>query len=153
MRKRLYIDLDNTMVDFSTGIAALAAVDVAAYEGRYDECPGIFALMEPLPGAVEAFCTLADVFDAYILSTAPWLNPSAWSDKLEWVQRHLGKAPDSPAYKRLILTHHKDLNIGDFLVDDRAHNGAERFAGEWIRFGSEEFPDWKVVTGYLLHRS
>ena len=28
-------------------------------------------------------------------------NPTAWSDKLEWVKGHLG----APAHKRLILTH------------------------------------------------
>ena len=60
-----------------------------------------------------------------------------------------GHEEDSPAYKRLILTHHKDLNHGDFLVDDRPNNGADRFEGEWIRFGSPEFPDWQAVLDYL----
>lgn len=54
------------------------------------------------------------------------------------------------AYKRLIITHHKDLNRGDFLVDDREKNGAGNFEGELILFGSEKFPDWDKVTEYLL---
>jgi hypothetical protein len=33
------------------------------------------------------------------------------------------------------------LNRGDFLVDDRPKNGADQFAGEWIHFGSEAFPE------------
>jgi len=45
--------------------------------------------MDPIAGAIDAYQTLAAVFDTYILSTSPWLNPSAWSDKLLWVQRHL----------------------------------------------------------------
>jgi 5'-nucleotidase len=53
---------------------------------------------------------LANLFDTYILSTSPWENPSAWSDKLLWVKHHLG----SICYKRLILTHHKNLNVGHF---------------------------------------
>ncbi|SLB96115.1 Uncharacterised protein [Mycobacteroides abscessus subsp. abscessus] len=55
----------------------------------------------------------------------------------------------SVAYKRLILSHHKHLNRGDYLVDDRGANGADRFEGEWIKFGSTEFPDWKTVTAHL----
>ena len=71
--------------------------------------------MKSIEGAIEAFNFLADNFDLYILSTAPWENPSAWSDKLIWVKENLGAS----AYKRLILTHHKNLNKGDFLIDDR----------------------------------
>ena len=104
--------------------------------------------MSPVAGAVDAFATLSQRFDTYVLSTAPWNNPSAWSDKLEWVKINLGNA----AYKRLILTHHKNLNKGDFLVDDRQKNGASEFAGELILFGSEQFPDWSAVTKYLLDR-
>lgn len=57
---------------------------------------------------------------------------------------------DDPAYKRLILTHHKNLNKGDFLIDDRDKNGAKDFEGEHIWFGKPEFPDWKTVVDYLL---
>ena len=152
-KKRLFVDLDNTLVDFPSGVARLAAQDLAAYEGRYDECPGIFALMDPIPGAVEAYRELSEVFDTYILSTAPWLNPSAWSDKLEWVHLHFGAERGSPAYKRLIISHHKNLCAGDFLVDDRPNNGAEEFEGEWVRFGSERFSDWPATVAYLVERA
>lgn len=148
MKKILYFDMDNVLVDFPAGIARLSEADRAAFAGRYDEVPGIFALMPPLPGAVEAFQTLSRDFDAYILSTAPWLNPSAWSDKVEWVQKYLGEA----AHKRLILSHHKELNLGDFLIDDRTKNGADRFQGEHIHFGTERFPDWRTVVSYLQER-
>ena len=118
----------------------------AEYEGHYDEVPGIFSLMDPLEGAIEAFHQLSAKYDTYILSTAPWENHRAWSDKLIWVKKHLGE----PAYKRLILSHHKNLNAGDYLIDDRLKNGADRFAGEHIHFKTDEFPDWKSVCDYLL---
>lgn len=98
---------------------------------------------------MESYAELSGVFDTYILSTAPWNNPSAWLDKLLWVQRHLGNY----AYKRLMLSHHKNLHLGDFLVDDRAKNGAEQFRGERIHFGSENFPDWSTVVNYLKPRA
>ena len=101
--------------------------------------------MDPMPGAVDAYQELSQLFDTYVLSTAPWENPSAWSDKLLWVQMHLGHA----AYKRLILTHHKDLNRGDFLIDNRPNNGADLFAGTFVQFGKEPFPDWPAVIQYL----
>lgn len=145
MKKILYIDMDNVLVDFPSGIARLEPLQREAYEDRYDDAPGIFSLMDPMPGAVEAYLELAQLFDTYILSTAPWNNPSAWSDKILWVQRHLTQA----AYKRLILTHNKHLNIGDYLVDDRLKNGADRFAGEHIHFGTGRFPDWPSVVAYL----
>jgi hypothetical protein len=148
VEKILYLDMDNVLVDFPSGIARLDDGVRTEYLDRLDEVPGIFALMDPMPGAVEAFRQLTDRFDTYILSTAPWKNPSAWTDKLLWVKQHLG----DPAHKRLILSHHKNLNRGDFLVDDRMKNGADRFQGEHLHFGSERFPGWQQVLDYLLVR-
>ena len=143
--KTLYIDMDNVLVDFPSGIARTPEHIQDQYEDRLDEVPGIFYLMDPIPGAIAAYEELATMFDTYILSTAPWGNPSAWSDKLLWVKDYLGKA----AYKRLILSHHKNLNDGDFLVDDRLKNGVDRFKGEHIHFATPEFPDWETVVRYL----
>ena len=144
--KILYFDMDNVLVDFPSGIAQLTPDTQKEYEGRLDEVPGIFALMTPLEGAIDAFETLSKIYDSYILSTAPWENSSAWKDKNEWVKKYLGKS----AHKRLILSHHKNLNKGDYLIDDRTANGAGEFEGEHIQFGSEKFPDWDSVLEYLL---
>ena len=148
MKKILYVDMDNVLVNFSSGIAKLDTATRSKYEPHLDDVPGIFALMEPIKGAVESFNFLAERFDTYILSTAPWENPSAWTDKALWVKKYLGTS----AYKRLILTHHKNLNLGDFLIDDRTNNGADRFSGEHILFGSETFPDWPSVVAYLQNK-
>ncbi len=145
MKKVLYVDMDNVLVDFPSGIAQLDASVRQEYAGRLDEVPGIFALMSPMPGALDAFKELAVLYDAYILSTAPWENPSAWSDKLLWVKNHIGKA----AHKRFILSHHKNLNDGDYLVDDRTKNGADAFSGRHIHFGTDAFPHWEAVLVYL----
>ncbi len=143
--KILYVDMDNVLVDFPTGIARVSEDVQLEYAGRLDEVPGIFGLMQPIAGAIESFNLLSTMFDTYILSTAPWNNPSAWSDKLLWVQENLG----STAYKRLILSHHKNLNDGDYLIDNRTKNGVDRFRGEHIHFGTTQFPDWPSVISYL----
>jgi 5'-nucleotidase len=148
-KKTLSIDLDNVLVDFPSAFPILDLSILEKYQGNEDEIPGIIALMDPLPGAVDAYLELREIFKTNILSTASWENPSAWSDKLEWVKKHPGK----PAYKGLILTQHKDLNQGDFLIDDRGKNGASEFHGEWIHYGSPKFPDWESVLLYLRKRT
>ena len=138
--------MDNVLVDFQSALDIQPKEILEEYSGREDEIPNLFAQMQPMKDAVESFNRLSIIYDTYILSTAPWNNPSAWKDKLEWVKKHLGKA----AYKRLILSHHKNLNKGDYLIDDRTKNGAGEFSGELILFGGEKFPDWQVVCEYLL---
>ena len=152
MKKILYVDLDNTLVNVQSGIDRLTNAEYIRYEKRLDEVPGIFARMEPINGAIEAFQTLAKSFDTYILSMAPWGNASAWQHKLEWVQEYLGADAAGPAYKRLIISHHKHLNRGHFLVDDGSAVGAGQFEGELIKFLTPLFPDWHTVTRYLLDR-
>ena len=144
--KTLYVDMDNVIVDFRTGIEKISEEEKVKYEGRYDEVPRIFSLMDPMEGAIEAFNKLSSKYDTYILSTSPWNNPSAWQDKIVWVQKFLEK----PAYKRLILSHHKNLNRGDYIIDDRVKNGVDKFEGEHIHFGSEKFPNWDTILKYLL---
>ena len=146
MKKILYVDMDNVLVDFPSGISRISIELQSKYQDRLDEVPGIFSLMDPLKGAIESYKKLSQKFDTYILSTAPWKNSSAWSDKNEWVKKYLGDV----AYKRLILSHHKNLNYGDYLIDDRLANGANLFKGEHIHFGSDKFPDWESVCSYLL---
>jgi 5'(3')-deoxyribonucleotidase len=147
-KKILYVDMDNVLVDFVSGINRMDKENLKKYGDDLDDTPGIFALMDPMEDAIESYKKLAEKFDTYVLSTSPWNNPSAWSDKVLWVKKYLGDV----AYKRLIITHHKNLNNGDYLIDDREKNGAIQFSGELILFGSKQFPDWQHVTEYLLSK-
>lgn len=47
------------------------------------------------------------------------MDPSARHDEVLWVQEYLAMGDGFVAYKRLILSHHKNLNRGGFLVDKR----------------------------------
>jgi 5'-nucleotidase len=75
--KILYIDMDNVLVDFLSAFPHVPEEVLKQYEGRLDEVPGIFGLMDPIDGAIDAYHELAALFDTYILSTSPWENPSA----------------------------------------------------------------------------
>ena len=150
-QKILYIDLDNTLVDFPSGIARLSEQAQIEYEGRYESAPGIFGLMDPVPDALEAYRELAQHFDTFILSTVQSHNASACHDRVLWVQKHLGIESEAAAHKRLILSNHKNLHRGDYLIDARSAHGAGVFEGEWLQFGPDAaFPSWTSVTDYLI---
>lgn len=144
-KKIVYIDMDNVLVDFKSGIARLPKETIEKYGDDLDDVPWIFAMMDPLPWAVDAFHRIAKKYDTYILSTAPWENPLALSDKVIWVKRYLGDV----AKKRLIISHHKNLNKWDYLIDDRTRHWADEFEWEHIHFWTEKFPDWESVLQYL----
>ena len=68
MRKILYFDMDNVLVDFLSAEPLLSPEVLKEYKDNLDEVPGVFSLMAPLPGAIDAFNELSVLFDAYILS-------------------------------------------------------------------------------------
>ena len=143
--KRVFIDMDNVLVDFQSGLDQVSEEVKAEYAGRLDEIPGLFAKMKPMEGAIEAVHELKKHYDLFILSTAPWKNPSAWSDKVGWVTKYL----DDVFHKRLIISHHKDLLRGDYLIDDSMKNGVDKFQGTHIHFGHGKFQDWPAVIDYF----
>lgn len=142
----LYIDMDGTLVDFEAGIPGVTKQQKERYGEEYDDIPGFFDELPPVEGSIEAYHRLAEKYETFILSTAPWNNHTAWSAKNLWVRRHLPEV----AHKRLILSHHKNLVQGDYLIDDRVAHGVKEFPGEHIHFRSDRFPNWEAVLRYLL---
>lgn len=142
--------MDGVIANFDSGVAKLNATQRGAYRNDLDLVPNIFASFDPMEGAVNAVKRLCGKYDVYILTTAPWLNPSAWSDKLVWIQRWFGADKDSPLYKRIVVTHNKSLLKGDYLIDDNPDkNGAGKFEGRVLHFGGDEFPNWETVLEEL----
>ena len=149
-KKIVYVDMDNTIVNFNSGIKRLPKKDLKEYKDRYDDHPYIFTLMDPIKDSIESVKKLNKQYDLYILSTAPWDNPNAWKQKRDWIGKYFGDKKKDVFYKKVILSHSKNLNKGDYLIDDRPHNGAANFEGQWIKFGSKKYPNWKAVTKFLL---
>jgi len=163
MSKIVYIDMDGVLVNLQAEIefANKIGEKVVQHQARKygstkfgvdkhldSKWPwDIFKNPDPIDGAVEAFNYLCNSskYDVYILSTAPWNMPASWSHKRRWVSKYLGEN----AYKRLILSNHKNLCHGDYLIDDRTANGADKFNGELIQFGTDKHPDWESVLKYL----
>lgn len=118
------------------------------WDGRVDELPGVFRNTPPMKGAVEAVQKLYDSgkYDMHVATTNSWGNPAGATDKRYCIEHLFGKI----FYKRLTITHSKHLLIGDYLIDDRTKNGASKFGGKHIHFGTDKFPDWPTVVRYLL---
>lgn len=148
MKKLLHIDLDGVIADFISAMHSHPLKEIPPYDEHPDTIPHIFRNLQPIEGGVTAVQNLmnSNKYEVYFLSTAPWNNPSAWTDKRLWLEEQFGDAVN----RRLILTHRKDLIRGDILIDDRPNNGADKFQGEWIQFGSEKYPNWDEVLKYLL---
>ena len=108
-KKILYVDMDNVLVDFQSGIDQFSKQILTEYNERYDEIPGIFGKMKPMKDAIKSYEELSKSFDTYILSTSPWENETAMVDKLRWVKKHLGEV----AYKRYPYEQvHQQYNLG-----------------------------------------
>ena len=159
--RKIFVDMDGVLVNFQSGVDKLDEATRREYasnpsagqagKAHYDDVPGIFSLMDPMPGAIDGVRALKQMgYDLYVLSTAPWGNPSAWADKVTWITRQL----DDVFHKKVIITHCKGLLAAQhdaYLIDDRTGHGASDFAGRHIQFGTARFPDWTSVVEYFNH--
>lgn len=156
-KKILYIDMDGVVADFDK---AINQVDPSLETGdgfpnyearaeRVDEiCENTPLFFDNLPlyeDCLDYVNSLFNHYEVYFLSTPMWNVPESFSGKRRWIEKHFGEK----AKKRLILSHRKDLNVGDYLIDDRLRNGAGDFKGELIHFQTEKFPNWETVYEYL----
>ena len=144
--KTLFIDMDGVIVDFMQSVKKHPELE--KYKDRIDILPDVFLNALPMESAIKSVVELIDSnkYDIYIASTASWGNTDSFSHKRIWIEKYFGVK----LKKRLILTHRKDLLIGDYLIDDRTKNGAGEFKGELMHFGTDKFPNWDSVLKYLL---
>lgn len=110
-----------------------------------DKYPNIFSKLKPIEGAIDAVKTLMKYYEVYILTSSPWDNNTAASEKIEWIKKYFGDL----LKKRVIISHNKHLCIGDYLIDDTKRNGADKFIGEHIWFG-HDYKNWNEVLKYLI---
>jgi 5'(3')-deoxyribonucleotidase len=142
MKKIMYIDMDGVIANFAK----------AATEGGWKHRPDkhvSYRDLEVMPGAIDALAILNEDFDIFIASTPPWDRPECWGHKREWIAEHF------PYLKRkIILTHRKDLLIGDILIDDSRWRGQPDFQGQWLWFGSNQrCLDWPSTMEYLYKKN
>ena len=140
-KKIMYIDMDGVIANFKK------AADEGGYTHRPDKYVD-YENLEVMPGAHDALIKLNKDFDIFIASTPPWDRPDMWAAKRRWLAKHF------PWLKRkLILTHRKDLLIGDMLIDDSRWRGQPDFQGTWLWFGTaQRCKDWKSTLELIYKK-
>jgi 5'-nucleotidase len=137
----IYIDMDGVISDFKR------ACELQGLDKKQMDAPDKYLDFSQNPvmfGAEEAVAKLEAMgHDLYIASTPPWRQPKAWMDKRIWIVTHFPSLS-----RKVVLTHHKNLLIGDILIDDSGYRGQPDFKGEWIHFG-ENGLGWEEVLNII----
>ncbi len=145
-KKIVFIDMDGVLVDFEEAMNNCYKNNPEfkkMYKSNPDEIPGIFKDPKPIKGAINSVNKLAESgkYDLFIATTATWKNPEAAMHKRLWIEKYFRDL----FKKKMIITHRKDLLLGDYLIDDRLKNGASDFTGELLSFGyAYEKEEWNA---------
>lgn len=80
------------------------------------DLPGFYRDLPPIPGAADALNAMLEIGWDVAVCTAPLLtNPTCASDKLDWLEEHIG-----PGWaRRAVIAKDKSLVSGDVLIDDK----------------------------------
>lgn len=141
----VYVDMDNVLCDF-IGLrdAELLKNPLIAFPHSQLD---FFRRLAPMQDAIESIIALEERYDVYILTAPSTKNLLSYTEKALWVRDHLGEY----WVEKLIISKHKHLNIGEFLIDDIAEGcGQDKFEGVLLQFGSDPFFTWKDVIKYMM---
>ena len=141
---KIYVDMDDTLFDFKRSYNdwKLRVPQHPYPQAQY----GFFANLEPFPDALWAWNELKRFGEVYFLTAPSIMNPLCYTEKRVSVEKHFGLE----ACHNLIICEDKSLLRGDLLIDDRRDsNKQHEFVGDFIHFGTEQFPDWKYIIGWM----
>jgi len=146
LKLKLYFDMDEVLCDYK---GMYKQVSELYPDLTYPQSTiGFFLKLEPINGSIEAFNKLKKCgkYECYILTRPSVKNTHCYTEKAEWIKKHLGE----DVLDNMMLACDKSLVKGDYLIDDSITDGQMDFEGFHIHFGTDKFPDWDSVLNYLL---
>ena len=139
---RIFIDMDGVIADFEK--ASNEFQRIHGKTNRPDKWVD-YRNLDVIEGAIEAVAKLNADHDVFIASTPPWTRPEVWGHKREWIEEYFPYLA-----RKIILTHRKDLLIGDILIDDSRFRGQPDFKGEWFWFNKNwNNKNWKACLEWI----
>ena len=133
--------MDDTICDFTSAyrLARSQNPGIAFPQSQY----GFFRKLHPIPGAAWFMEAMSVEHDVWIATRPSVLNPLCYSEKREWVEKHLGEH----WCHKLIIIPDKSLLKGDLLIDDQPW---PTFEGKQILFGKAPYETWREVHTAIL---
>jgi 5'(3')-deoxyribonucleotidase len=127
MPKVIFLDLDDTLADFTGAVAPENRGVKGPPEMRKD---GFFRNLKVVKGAREFVDKLLadDRFEVFIGSKPTKKNLNSATEKYEWVKEHFPEL-----LPKIVLVCDKKLLNGDYLVDDDAR-WESGFKGKFLKF-------------------
>lgn len=152
MSKIIYVDLDDTIANFSGHpVFAKTGVDEFTVNAMYE--PGFFLSLRPVEGAVSGVRALMRLgYDVHILTQPLAESSHSYMEKVQWIGLHFPEL-----INKVHMTQNKGLFRGDYLIDDNAKKWKEKFeanGGKFIEFNIKD-PNhkavWAEIVEYMQH--
>lgn len=145
-RKKIYVDQDMVLANFKKSYDEDRKThpDQLYPQSQF----GFFLKLEEIEDAIDAVKILEEHFDVYILTRPSIYNINSYSEKALWIFTRFGMN----TLENMIMCCDKSLFKGAYLIDDSSGDGQPEFDGEWIQFGTNEFPNWKIVIDYIINK-
>ena len=96
----------------------------------------------PIGEAVKVVHRLAELYDLYIICREDPNHPERWGGPVRWAEAHVGV----PAWNRVIVGNHPELQMGDYLL---TREGCDGFLGTVLKFGEDPFRTWADVQTFF----
>ena len=100
---------------------------------------------KPLSSSQKTFRRLAESYALYVVAPAETNSADSMPLVVEWATEYIGVL----AYDRVVFAEDVGLLYGDYLVAPSSLQGADRFMGTHIDFGSDTFKTWEETSEFF----